>query len=152
MPSATFTHTSTAAVALSEVWAALDKPETWEAIGGVDRVVNPTIDDQGRLRGFSFDTLISGKAYRGQASSAGRKEGESIAWHVENSEVTGLTTVDLKPMPGGTSIKVSLTVESRGFLAGVFFSVISSAIGNGLPASVDNFAAGFERSDDRGNG
>lgn len=125
------------------MWETLDQPETWEAIGGVDRIFEPRLDTEGRLLGFSFDTVAAGKRYVGTATPHRREEGQVMAWNVENSEVTGVTTVELTPSETGTAITVTLDVQSAGLLSGMFFSVIAKAIGNGFPAAVDAFAAGF---------
>jgi hypothetical protein len=57
--------------------------------------------------------------------------------------VRGITTVELEPRHDGTSVSVTLEVESRGLLSSMFFPIIASAIGNGLPAAVDEFAQGL---------
>ena len=95
MPSETFTHRAIAHAPIDEVWAALDKPETWESIGGIDKVVDPEITSDGRLNGFSFDSVVAGTAYRGNAAPAGREEGRLIAWDIENSEISGKIEVTL---------------------------------------------------------
>ena len=143
MPSETFTHSAVAAAPTAEVWVALQRPETWEAIGGIDRVVDASIDTEGRLQGFSFDTMIAGQAYRGEATAAGRDEGRLMAWKIENSEISGEITVVLTPVDLDTEIEVTLSVESKGLLAGMFFSVVSMSLGNGLPRSVNDFASAF---------
>lgn len=141
MPSQTFTHEATTSAPVDEVWAALDRPETWEAVGGVDRVYDPVVDADGRLQGFSFDTRAGGKAYRGTATPHERVEGRKMAWHVKNPEVYGVTSVELEPGGAGTRIAVRLEVESAGLLSSMFFPIIAGAIGNGLPRAVDEFAA-----------
>jgi carbon monoxide dehydrogenase subunit G len=136
-----------AAAPVEEVWASLDEPSTWESIGGVDRVFDPKIDDQGRLAGFSFDTVAAGRKYVGVATPHQRAEGSVMSWRIENSEVRGLTKVELEPSNPGTAITVTLEVQSAGLLSSVFFPVIAGAIGNGLPRAVDEFASGFPRND-----
>jgi carbon monoxide dehydrogenase subunit G len=143
VPSDSFRHSAIANVPIDVVWAALDNPETWESIGGIDRVVDPVIDELGRLVSFSFDTEVAGKAYRGSAIGIGREEGRRIGWRIENSEITGTIGVALTPNGQTTEVGVDLSVSSRGLLSGMFFSVISKTIGSGLPLSVDEFAAGF---------
>lgn len=143
VPSKSFKHTAVAAAPIDDVWAALDQPETWESIGGIDRVVDSNIDSNGRLRGFSFDTVVAGVPYRGSATPAGRDEGRLIGWNIENSEIAGTITVTLSDTGSNTEIDVNLTVESKGMLAAMFFSAVSKAVGTGLPGSVDAFAAGF---------
>lgn len=144
VPSQTFSHEARTSAPIEEVWSALDRPGTWEAIGGVDRVFDPTVDDQGRLQGFSFETVAAGKRYIGTATPHERAEGQRMAWRIDNSEVRGVTTVALRPVEGGTSITVELQVQSAGFLSSMFFPVIAGAIGNGLPRAVDGFAASLD--------
>lgn len=143
MPSDSFTHTAVAAAPLDAVWKSLDRPATWEAIGGVDRVFDPLIDGQGHLQGFSFDTVAAGKRYVGKATPHERIESRRMAWRVENSEIRGVTTVDLAPTEAGTAITVTLDVEAAGLLSGMFFPLIAGAIGSGLPNAVEEFAAGL---------
>jgi hypothetical protein len=129
---------------MAKVWAALDSPGTWEAIGGVDRVFDPKVDAEGRLQGFSFDTVAGGKKYVGTATPHERVEGERMAWDVETSEVRGVTSVSLDKRDSSTVVTVTLRVESVGLLSSMFFPLIAGAIGNGLPQAVDRFVAGFE--------
>jgi len=141
VPSQTFTHEATTSAPVDEGWEALDRPETWERFGGVDRVYDPVVDANGRLQGFSFDTRAGGKAYKGTAIPHERVEGRRMAWRVENSEVRGITSVEIEPGDEETRIVVRLEVESAGLLSSMFFPVIAGAIGNGLPKAVDDFAA-----------
>ena len=66
-----------------------------------------------------------------------------MAWNVENSEIRGVTTVELTDEGRGTRIHVTLNVESAGMLSSMFFPAIAGAIGTGLPKTVEDFAAGF---------
>ena len=143
MPGESFNHTTVASASIDDVWAALDLPLTWESIGGIDHVVDSVTDSQGRLQSFSFDSIVAGNAYRGEATSAEREERKLMAWNIVNSEIAGVISVTLTEAGSGTKIRVDLTVESRGILASMFFAVISKTIGDGLPQSVDAFAAGF---------
>lgn len=143
MPSQTFSHASVANASRDVVWASLDRPETWEAISGIDRVFDSTVDGQARLQGFSFDTEVAGKKYRGTATPGRRVEGSAMAWNVSNSEIKGVIDVALTDVANGTEVRVTLDVESASFMSGMFFPVIAGAIGNGLPEAVDVFAARF---------
>lgn len=106
---------------------------------------DPVIDEEGRLQGFSFDSVAAGKKYVGRATPNRRDEGRLMSWNIENSEVRGVTTVEIGPHQTGTKIMVTLDVESRGLLSGMFFPVIAAAIGHGMPAAVEEFAAGLSR-------
>ncbi len=143
MPRETFTHTAVAPAPASEVFATLDQPSTWEEIGGVDRVIDPVIDSKGRLRGFSFEVRAAGKKYIGFAEPHERSEGELMSWRVDAAEVRGVTRVSLNSVDEGTEVTVTLEVESKGLLSAMFFPVIASTIGSGLPRSVDDFAQRF---------
>ena len=122
------------------MWRALDDPAIWEGIGGVDRVYDPVIDDQGHLRGFSFDTLVGGRPYRGRATPRDRVEGITISWNIDSGEIRGVTSVDLEEEYGDTAVTVTVAFEVSGMLSTLFFPVISAAIGNGLPEAVERFA------------
>jgi len=143
VPSASFTHKAVAAVPPAEVWESLQLPATWQSIGGVDRVYDPVFDADGTLRGFSFETMVGGKLRAGTATPYDREEGRRIAWRVESHEISGVTTVDLTAEGSGTAITVRLDVASAGMLSAMFFPAIAGAIGIGLPAAVEDFAAGF---------
>lgn len=144
MPKESFTHTAIAQAPASRVWETLDEPSTWEEIGGVDRVIDPVIDSDGRLQGFSFEVRAAGKKYVGFAKPHERSEGELMSWRVDTTEIRGVTRVALKPTDGGTEVTVTLEVESKGLLSSMFFPVIASTIGSGLPRSVDDFTQQFE--------
>lgn len=121
----------------------MDKPETWEGVAGVDRIANPQIDDDGRLLGFSFVTLIAGSSYLGLATAADRQEGHLISWEIENSEISGLIRVTLNETNPGTEVGVDLSIASKGLLSTMFFPVIARTIGNGLPNTVKAFVGQF---------
>lgn len=144
MPTEKFSHTANAAASRDAVWAALDLPGTWEAIPGVDRVLDSQVDGDGRLQGFSFESVAAGKKYLGKAKASKREEGRTIALDVETSEIVGTITVDLDDAEDGTVVSVALDVSSSGFLSSMFFPVITKTIGSGFPVAVQKFARGFE--------
>jgi hypothetical protein len=110
-------------------------------IPGVDRVIDPRVDGQGRLQGFGFETLIGGTVYRAKATPAGRDEGRMMAWAISSSEIQGKITVGLAPNGSGTRVDVGLEAEGAGLLGSLLFPVISAAIGNGFASTVDGFVA-----------
>jgi carbon monoxide dehydrogenase subunit G len=143
MPGKTFQHTAVASASVSDVWKSLDEPATWEAIPGVDRVIDPVVDADGRLRGFSFESDVGGRKYLGEATPARREEGRLMAWDIDSSEVKGKVAIEIGPQDDGTNVQVRLDVEGAGMLGSLFFPVIASAIGSGFAATVEEFVAGL---------
>ena len=143
MPGQRFQHSEDTPRTPAEVWKSLDEPATWEAIPGVDRVIDPVMGSDGRLQRFSFESDIGGRKYVGEATPAGRDEGRRIAWDIDSSEIKGKIAIHLEPQGQGTRVKVELQVEGAGMLGSLFFPVIASAIGSGFPATVEEFVAGL---------
>jgi carbon monoxide dehydrogenase subunit G len=139
VPRQTFQHSSVTPAQADAVWKALDQPATWESIPGVDRVIDPIVDGSGRLVGFSFESMVGGKAYRGEASTAGREEEKMMAWDIRTSELKGRVTVALSAYGEGTRVYVRVDIEGVGMLGSVFFPVIASAVGNGFHETVNEF-------------
>lgn len=141
MADQSFEHSATTPADVDEVWEALGLPATWEAIPGVDRVVDPVFDDSGSLVGFSFESAVGGRRYNGRATPAGREEGRMIGWDISTSEIRGRVLVGLAPAGDLTRVDVRLDVEGVGILGSLFFPVIASAIGSGFTDTVEEFVA-----------
>lgn len=145
MPKASFSHSSTVSSPREKVWTALDLPETWNSIAGVDRVHEPITDAEGRLLGFKFDTVVAGKAYEGTASPHARVEGETMSWDISNSQIRGVIHVGLSDHFDGTLLDVGVDIESVSMFSSMFFGVISKTVGDGLPRTVEEMASGLAR-------
>ena len=143
MPGKTFQHAAVTSASVSDVWKSLDEPATWEAIPGVDRVIDPVVDADGRLRRFSFESDVGGRKYLGEATPARREEGRLMAWDIDSSEIKGKVAIEIGPANDGTNVQVRLDVEGAGMLGSLFFPVIASAIGGGFAATVEEFVAGL---------
>ena len=143
VPRRTFSHTVEIDAAREGVWAALQRPETWQAIGGVDKVHDAVIDKEGRLEGFAFEATAAGQTYPGLATPDAREEGRVIAWAIGTPEVEGVIRVELDESKGGTPCTVTIELESRTIISAVLFPAIASAIGSGLPQAVESFARGL---------
>lgn len=144
MPEESFSHTATTSASLDEVWSALNRPQSWEAIPGVDHVLSSSIDSEGRLRGFTFESSVAARKYRGNADPAAWVEGRVMGWDITSSEVKGTIMVEISAANPGTRVKVDLTARSAGMLSSMFFPVIAKAIGSGFPRAVNNFAQGLD--------
>ena len=145
MPSRSFQHTAIADAPIASVWGALNDPKSWESVPGVDRILESVIDQEGQLQSFSFETLAAGKRYLGRALPAGRELEKMMAWDIETSEIQGRIIVGLGVADEGTRVDVMLRLESVGVLSSVFFPVIASAIGDGFPKTVQDFARGLSQ-------
>jgi hypothetical protein len=140
VPERSFQHAATTSSPIPLVWSALDEPQTWEAVPGVDRVFDPVLNGSGQLMGFAFETIVGGKTHLGRAVPAGRQEKRLMAWDITTTEIRGRVTVGLSPSGDGTRVYVELRVEGVGVLGNLFFPVIASAIGSGFPGTVEDFA------------
>jgi len=143
MPGQSFVHAAVTPASVTDVWKSLDEPTTWEAIPGVNRVIDPMVDSVGRLRGFSFESDVGGRKYLGKATPARREEGRLIAWDIDSSEIKGKVAIEIGRQDDGTNVQVRLDVEGAGMLGSLFFPVIASAIGSGFAATVEEFVAGL---------
>jgi len=140
VPSRSFQHSAIAHAPIAKVWEALNDPKSWESVPGVDRILESVIDQEGQLQSFSFESLAAGKRYLGRALPAGREFEKMMAWDIETSEIRGRIIVSLGGTDDGTRVDVMLRLESVGVLSSVFFPVIASAIGDGFPKTVQDFA------------
>lgn len=140
MPSETLTRTASSPASSPDVWRALQSPETWQGIAGVDEVTAPRHDEEGRLSGFGFTTRIGGRPYRGTATRAAGVDGQSVRWDVKTPELAGALEVELRSAAEGTEVTVTLTFASVGMMSSMFFPVVVSSVGSEFPDAVDRFA------------
>lgn len=143
MPGKTFQQSAIAEASIDRIWDALNDSKSWESIPGVDRIVDSVVDPEGQLQGFTFESVAAGKKYLGRALPAGREREKMMAWDIETSEVRGRIIVSLSWAEHRTRVDVNLRMESVGVLASVFFPVIASAIDDGFPRAVEDFARGL---------
>lgn len=148
VPEQTFLHVSDLVVPVDHAWSALQDPSTWAEIGGVDDIDGATFDDSGNLAGFRFAATVAGRQYPGHARVVSSRRPESMVVDIETRELSGSISVDLAPIDLPDQLSVQLSVSPRSFFAGMMFSVIAGAIGNGFPERVEHFAAGLTGSTD----
>lgn len=141
--SQSFSHSAQLPVSPPEAWTALQSPSTWAAIGGVDQVGTVETFPDGDLAGFRFSSTVAGRRYPGTASVAHARRPHEMTLAITTSEIDGLIAIHIAPPAADDRIDVMLEARSKGFLAGMMFSVIASAIGNGFPQRVEAFAAGL---------
>ncbi len=141
MSKATASHKTTVASSRAEVWAALDRPETWNAVAGVERVHQEVIDDQGRLRGFRFDTVVGGRAFESVASPRDRFDERLMSWNITNLHIEGIIRVELEDEADGTGLTVEIELASTSLMSRMLFGTIADGVRRGLPRTVEALAS-----------
>ena len=142
MPSDTFSHVVTITTTPAVVIAALEQAETWKGLGPIDNVWDARIEGE-RLAGFRWSARAAGKTFEGTADRVGVGGVDPMRLDLESSDVTGTITVDIAPEGAGSTMTVAMTVQSKSFMAGMFWGIISDALRAGLPDQVESFAAQF---------
>lgn len=141
MPSQTFRATATTSGTIASAWQALQRPETWEGIAGVETVHGAVHDADGNLTRFAFAASVGGVRYPGTSDVTISDEPDHIRLELTTSEVIATIDVHLRTVADTTTLTVDLAVRSRSLLAGMFFPAIADSIGRGLPATTEDFAS-----------
>jgi carbon monoxide dehydrogenase subunit G len=141
MPSARFSHQATTSADVDEAWAALQRPDTWGQLAGVQDVSSPSHSAHGLLEQFLFVVAVAGQRYSGTATTVRHTPLEEMALNIRSSELEGTITVALAPIDASTELNVSLELAPKGLLSTMFFPAITQAIGGGLGRQVDDLAA-----------
>jgi carbon monoxide dehydrogenase subunit G len=141
VPSAVFEHTAVAFASQDEVWKQLQDPQTWQGLAGVEEVFDAHHDPDGLLTAYRFRVAAASQIYEGSATTVEATNPSNMAIDIVTSEVTGRISTTLSETAEGIAVNVHVALRSKGFLATLFFPVISQALGNGLPQQVDAFAA-----------
>jgi hypothetical protein len=140
MPSQSFRATASTSAPLDAAWSALQRPETWEGIAGVDDITDAAHDEHGHLTGFVFAATVGGFRYPGRSKVIGASPPVHMRLELVTAELTGTIDVRLRHTHARSDVHVELAVRSKSMLAGMFFPAIADTIGRGLPAATDNFA------------
>lgn len=139
----TYTHRARTTAHPDQVWSALQDPATWAKVAGVDSTSNHRLTE-GRLAAFDFSTAIGGLNYRGSARVTEAHPGRAMALSIRSNEVSGTIEVALHGDEDGTDLDVSMRITPNGLLGSMVFPVVSSALSNGFPESVDRLAASLD--------
>jgi hypothetical protein len=142
VPSATFSHTAPLTASPDDVYAALQHPDTWKGVGPIDDVWDAALSDD-RLASFRWSARAAGRDWTGSARRVGEVAPPGMALALDSPEVAGRIDIGLSANGSGTDLTVTLTARSKGLLAGMFWGVISDALGSGLPRQVEEFASRF---------
>lgn len=140
MPTSTFHHSVTVDATREEVWDSLQEPDAWRAVGPVQELWDPAIED-GVLTGFKWSTNLGGVVYKGTGVAVDATKPDHYSLMLDTSEMAGTITVDLSEAnPGGTDVDVTVELQSKGLLSSLFFPVVSKAIGDGLEDQIEEMA------------
>lgn len=139
MPGRNFSHHSISPVSVEQAWGALQKPETWGRIGGVNRIENATFDHEGNLTGYRFVVDIAGTAYRGTALRGQWDPPHRMAMAIDSEQLTGQINVEISSVPSGTEVTVEMAMEPAGFFGSMLFPVLTNAVAKGFPEAVERF-------------
>jgi hypothetical protein len=140
MPRASFSHSVELTRPPEEVWASLQDAQTWSGIGPVDHVWEPSHADDGTLESFQWSAHVGPSNYKGSAVIAAANAPTHMKLDLDSSELKGSLIADIDDKEE-TRLAVTLEVTSKGTMGALFFPLISEAIGRGLPAQVEEFAA-----------
>lgn len=140
MSSAEFSHTVIAPTTRQFAWQQLQIPETWEGLAGVDEVFDVHHDPDGLLTAYRFRATAASQVYEGTAATVESTNPSMMAIEIATSEVTGRITTRLTEAEAGVAVNVHVLLRSKGFLATLFFPVITQALVTSLPAQVEGLA------------
>lgn len=141
MPTASHSHTATAAADVGAIWLRLNDPETWAGLGLVEKIDEADVSSDGTLVGFSWHTSIGPRRITGTANVTESELDEALTLALDAGELVGTISARLAPNGDGSDLTVTVDITSRGGMASLFFPVISEVLGRGLPNQVEEFAA-----------
>lgn len=147
MPSQRFQTSATTPTSPERAWTALQRAETWQGIAGVDHISDATHTADGHLRSFAFAVRVGGVPYRGTSTVTDAAAGERMHLELSTSEVLATIGVRLERVDSHTEVEFDLMVQSRSFLAGMFFGAIADSIGRNLAVTAVDFAHRLAQSD-----
>ena len=134
-----FTHTTTTKADLATTWAALQRGETWEGLGGVQEVRN-VVHDHDALRSFSFTAHAAGRDHPGEALVRKSQEPDLLVLDISTRDLGGSITARLAAVDGGTQITVSIGMQPKSMLVRLAFGAVQASVQNGMPRQVEAFA------------
>lgn len=138
-----YSHSVRTSASVEAVWEALQQPDVWASVAGVDDTSNHR-NLNGRLSGFDFSTSIAGMTYRGSARVSQAVPGRSMTLSIRSNEVIGTIQVAFDDTDEGTDLDVSMQISPNGLVGAMVFPAVSSALRTGFPESVERLAASLD--------
>jgi hypothetical protein len=143
VPSDTFRHRASTPLDVDEVWAQLQQPEKWKAMGGIEEIHDPRIE-RDLLKGFAFTSRIAGTAYRGLATTTETVDQQKMVVDIDTSELKAVLTVELSPIDASTQLDVTMRLSSKSFLTSMMWGLVASTVGSGLPQRIAQMIDSFD--------
>ena len=140
MPSEAFQATAITTSDPAAAWEAMQQPDVWEGIAGVEHVTDPEFHPDGSLARFRLAAIAAGKSYPGIAEVVESTPGRTMTLRLSTSELTATVALSLQGGDRGTHLTIDVDIRTSTFMASLFFPVVADVIGRGLPAAAEDFA------------
>lgn len=144
MPSASFRHDVHTTASAAQAWTALQDPDTWGSLAGVSEIRNAKHDHAGDLVSYDFTASAAAKTYDGTATTVVSDAPLSMAVEIVSSEMDGRISIEIIEETKSTRGTVTLSLETKGFLSSMFFTIIKQVVGAAFPQQAENLADRFE--------
>ena len=145
MPSEAFRATATTTSDPVTAWEAMQQPEVWEGIAGVEHVTDPEFHPDGSLARFRLAAIAAGKSYPGVAEVIESTPGRTMKLRLSTSELAATVALSLRASDQGTHLTIDVDMRTSTFMASLFFPVVAGVIGRGLPTAAEDFARRIDR-------
>ncbi len=118
------------------VWSALQEPDTWTALTGVDEVVGVQMNGD-ELAAIQWRSKIGPRLVRGETRVAESVKPNLMAMVVDGGEIIALTTASLHEVGSETRVEVSGQLEAHGFMAHLLLPVVTASIERAMPTALE---------------
>ncbi|HKZ20687.1 MAG TPA: hypothetical protein VJQ57_11305 [Acidimicrobiia bacterium] len=140
-----FFHRARASDDVEGVWKQLQLPSTWAEIGGVERLSEERLDQNGELLGYRFVIIVGGSEYLGIATRSAVIREKRMVMQIDSTQVRGEISVDLEPDGDATWVALSLSISSKGFFSSALFPLIVKGVAGGFDDAAARFVNSLNR-------
>ncbi|MBT8199155.1 MAG: hypothetical protein KJO36_01435 [Acidimicrobiia bacterium] len=118
------------------IWRALQQPETWTALTGIDEMIDYEMDGED-LAVIRWRSKIGPRRIRGETRVEASAKPDFMTMVIDGGEVIALTTASLFDSASGTRVDVVGELEPNGFMAHLILPVVANSIENSMPRALD---------------
>ncbi len=117
------------------MWTALQLPETWTVLTGVDEMLDYQMngDDLASIR---WRSKIGPRRVNGETRVEASERPDFMTMVVDAGDVLALTTASLFDLEAGTKVDVVGQLEAHGFLSHLILPVVSATIERAMPLAL----------------